>query len=270
MLPSGRPSHALGDLPGPIHDTAARGFAADADRYAYGRPDYPRALDGWLRKDVGLGPDSTVVDLGAGTGKFIPRLQSTGAAVIGIEPLPLMRARLCADYPRVDARSGTADAIPLPDAAVDAVVCAQSFHWFATTEALAEIARVLRPGGVLALVWNVRDTSVPWVARLTDIAARYEGDTPRYHSGDWRRAFPAPRFGPLVEKRFDHAHVGSPEAVVVQRFLSVSFIAALPADERATVEERLRALIDSEPMLAGRETVSMPYRTDAFCCVRAG
>ena len=192
----------------PIHRAAARGFGDGADRYANGRPDYPEALDGWLRDTVGLAPGKVVVDLGAGTGKFVPRLLATGADVVAIEPVDAMRARLAADFPDVDARAGTAEGLPFADASIDTVVCAQAFHWFATAAAVAEIARVVRPGGVLALVWNVRDETLPWVRALTGLMAPYEGDAPRFRSGDWRRVFPAPGFGPLAETRFRHAHFG--------------------------------------------------------------
>ena len=252
-----------------VHDVARAGFTADAAGYARGRPDYPVALDAWLRDAVGLGPATTVVDLGAGTGKFVPRLRSTGATVIAVEPVDAMRARLANDHPAVDARAGAAEAIPLADASVHAVVCAQAFHWFATPAAVAEIARVVAPGGVLGLVWNVRDESVPWVRRLTGIITPFEGAAPRFHRGDWRNVFPAPGFGPLEETRFAHVHVGTAEQVIVDRFLSVSFIAALPADERADVEARLRSLIAEEPALAGREEIAFPYATVAYRTVRS-
>ena len=251
-----------------VHRAAARGFALNADSYANGRPDYPPALDRWLVDAVGLRPGTTVADLGAGTGKFVPRLRSTGAAIVAIEPGDAMRTRLMADFPEVDARSGTAEAIPLPDASIDAIVCAQAFHWFARPEALAEIARVLVPGGTLALVWNVRDESVPWVRKLTGLIDPYEGDAPRFRSGTWRTVFPAPGFGPLVESWFDHVHFGPPEQTIVDRFLSVSFVAALPEAERVRVAANLRALIAGEPELAGRGTIAFPYRTIACCCVR--
>jgi SAM-dependent methyltransferase len=248
----------------PVHRAASQGFTDNADGYARGRPDYPVALDDWLRDAVGLGPGRVAVDLGAGTGKFVPRLAATGADVVAIEPVDAMRAQLARAFPAIDARPGTADAMPLADASVDAVVCAQAFHWFATAPAVSEIARVLKPGGVLALVWNVRDESVPWVERVTGLMTPYEGDTPRYYKGDWRRVFPAPGFGPLDCARFPHVHAGAPEQVIVDRFLSVSFIAPLPADERARFEAALRALIADEPALTGREIVEMPYETVAF------
>lgn len=253
----------------PTRHAAVLGFAANAEGYARGRPDYPAAIDRWLRDAAGLGPDTTVVDLGAGTGKFVPRLMTTGARIIAVEPAAAMLARLAVDFPQVDARTGSAEAMPLDDASVDAVVCAQAFHWFATPAAMAEIARVVKPGGVLALIWNVRDEAVDWVRRLTAIAMPYEGDAPRYYKGDWRAVFPAAGFGPLDASRFAHEHVGTPEQVIVDRFLSVSFIAALPADERAVVEGRLRRLIAEEPTLARRETIAFPYETVAFRCVRS-
>ncbi|HKE95520.1 MAG TPA: class I SAM-dependent methyltransferase, partial [Povalibacter sp.] len=146
-----------------IHHAAAEGFSARADMYAKGRPEYPPELEGWLRDTLGLGIGATVVDLGAGTGKFIPRLLATGAAIVAVEPIVAMRAQLAAAFPDVRALSGTAECIPLADESVDVVICAQAFHWFATQAALSEIRRVLKPGGYLGLVWNVRDESVNWV-----------------------------------------------------------------------------------------------------------
>lgn len=247
-----------------VHATAATGFEAGADAYARGRPDYPAALDRWLRDKLQLGSRKAVLDLGAGTGKFTPRLLATGASVIAVEPVAAMRAKLSASYPNVSALDGTAEAIPLPNASLDAVVCAQAFHWFATAAALAEIRRVLKPDGALALIWNVRDKSVDWVRATDDILAPYEGDAPRYHTGKWRAVFPAEGFGPLVETQFPHAHTGTSEDVIVDRQLSVSFIAALPAEERQKVAADMRALIARTPELAGKAEVTFPYVTSVF------
>lgn len=251
-----------------VHDSAARGFAAQADAYARGRPEYPDAIVGWLSSALGLGPGRRVVDLGAGTGKFTRRLLETGADVVAVEPVAAMRERLAERVPGVPALDGTAQSMPLPDASTDAVVCAQAFHWFATRDALVEIRRVLRPGGVLGLVWNERDESVDWVEALTHIVTPYEGDTPRFRKGTWRAPFDGTLFGMPEETVLAHAHVGGAQEVIVDRFLSVSFIAALPDPERAAVERQLRALVDSHPALRGRETIAFPYRTRAFRCVR--
>jgi SAM-dependent methyltransferase len=249
-----------------VHPSAAQGFAAAAEAYVRGRPSYPAELLPWLTGRVALGPGRTCVDLGAGTGKFTRLLLQTGAEVIAVEPVAEMRAQLVAGLDGIRALEGTAQALPLQDASVDAVLCAQAFHWFATEAALAEIHRVLRPEGRLGLVWNVRDESVDWVAALTAILSPFEGATPRFHKGEWRRPFTGAPFTGLEETRFPHQHVGPPREVIVDRNLSVSFIASLPAAGRAQVEERLLELIASHPQLRGRETVAFPYVTHAYCC----
>ena len=153
-----------------VHKAAQQGFEKEAQAYARGRPDYPAALSAWLAQALGLGPGREVADVGAGTGKFTALLATTGATVVGVEPVDAMRAKIDAlQLPTLRAVAGTAQAIPLPSCTLDAVVCAQAFHWFATREALDEFHRVLRPGGKLGLVWNVRDESVDWVAELTTI-----------------------------------------------------------------------------------------------------
>ena len=274
--PTGTVPGDAGAVPGragvSVLDVAQRGFTAAAGLYGRGRPDYPPALAVWLRDSLGLGPGRTAVDLGAGTGKFTGLLADTGAAVTAIEPVDAMLAELARDRPGVRALAGSAQAMPLPDGSIDVVVCAQAFHWFATREALDEIHRVLSPGGRLGLVWNVRDQRVDWVAELTSIIEPYEGDAPRHHTGAWRHPFEVgpSGFGPLAVTHFDHVHSGPQEEVVVDRFLSVSFIAALPEDERNRVAARLRALCAEHPALRGRSTVDFPYRTEAWVCRRDG
>ena len=251
-----------------VHPAAAKGFAGGAESYRRGRPDYPPETDAWLRHDLGIGPSSTVLDLGAGTGKFTARLVASGAAVFAVEPVTEMRAGLAEHVPAADVRAGTAEAIPLPDASLDAVVCATSFHWFATPAALAEIRRVLKPGGRLGLIWNVRDQTVPWVARFTSLLETHNTTAPRHHHGEWRSVFPAEGFSDLVETTFRHAHIGDPEDVIVRRGLSVSFIAALPVASQTAIADDLRALIAATPELAGRSEVAFPYLTQGYCAER--
>ena len=249
-----------------IHPSAGAGFAAKADAYAKGRPDYPPQVTAWLETDVGLRAGKSALDLGSGTGKFLPYLQATGAAITAVEPVAEMRARLRARHPDITALQGTATRIPLADATLDAVVCAQSFHWFATPAALAEIRRVLKPGGTLGLIWNNRDLSVPWVAAIEAVTEPYLGDTPSQTSGDWRRLFPAVGFGPLSESVYAHRHRGHPDTVIIDRILSVSYIAALPTAEQERVVAKIRAVIAGTPDLAGRSEVTFPYQTTAYRC----
>lgn len=269
-----------------VHRAAAQGFAVAAGAYASGRPDYPGEIVGWLRDALGLRAGQVALDLGAGTGKFTPNLLATGADVIAVEPVASMRAQLSAPMrtqlsttmPQSRVTSGvdqvlrvldgTAQAMPLPDACVDAVVCAQAFHWFASRDALREIHRVLRPGGRLGLVWNVRDESIDWVARLTELVTPLEGDAPRFHRGTWREPFDGLLFGALRESVFGYLHTGSAQEVIIDRFMSVSFIAALPDAPRAAFELRLRELVDTHPALCAAGTVAFPYRTHAYWCER--
>lgn len=251
-----------------VHHSAAAGYKTGADTYVRGRPDYPPQVAEWLSETLGLNAGKTVIDLGAGTGKFTGRLVATGAQVIAVEPVPQMLEKLSDAFPDVLAVSGTAMDLPLPDASVDVVVCAQAFHWFASTEALTEIARVLKPGGRLGLVWNLRDTKVSWVPKLDAIINALEGDTPRYYTGAWREAFPHPAFGPLQAQYFSHGHTGAPEDVIFNRVRSTSFIAALPEEQRERVDEQMRALIAGEPDLRGKDVVTVPYETVAFVAVK--
>ena len=252
-----------------VHPIATGGYGRSADSYVRGRPDYPPAALDWLRSDLGLGPGQTALELGSGTGKFTRLLVETGADIAAVEPVAAMLDELRRSLPAVTALQGTAQRIHAADASADAVICAQAFHWFASADSLAEIHRVLKPGGMLGLIWNVRDQPVGWVAELTRIMAPYEGDAPRYDHGEWRRVFPAKGFGDLHERTFVHSHIGPAEQVIVDRVASVSFIAALPGETRATVLAEVRALIASTPELAGKKEVRMPYVTRAYWCIAA-
>src|ERR1700733_8601686 len=251
-----------------VHDAALQGFSRAAVSYGRGRPGYPEALLAWLQQKLRLGPETTAVDLGAGTGKSSQLLLRTGAHVLAVEPVDAMRVQLLQSLPGLTAIAGTARSMPLEDASLDAVVCAQAFHWFANREALQEIHRVLRPRGKLGLVWNVRDEAVDWVAAITAIMAPYEGDAPRFHTGQWPRMFPNELFSDPEEFSVPQQHTGSAQQVIIDRFLSVSFIAALPQVERVEVAARLSALITTHPQLKDREVIAVPYRTLAYSCER--
>ena len=144
-----------------MHARARRSFGAVAATYARYRPGYPAAALDWA---LAPAPGGEVLDLGAGTGKVTEALlRRPGVRVTAVDPDPAMLAQFRADFPTVDAHEGTAERIPLPAVAVDAVVVGTAWHWFDRALAEPEIARVLRPGGVLVVLWNGDDDTVEWV-----------------------------------------------------------------------------------------------------------
>jgi SAM-dependent methyltransferase len=238
-----------------VHRAAAEGFARSADAYERGRPGYPDAAIRFLVER--LPPAARVLDLAAGTGKLTRPLLAAGVEVIAVEPVDEMRALL--PGPALD---GTAEAIPVDDAAVDGVTVGQAFHWFDGDAALAEIARVLRPRGLLALVWNRRVEDDPVNQAIDAIVDSHRGEVPTHRGDAWRAAFDrTPLFGPLEERVFENSQeldAGGLEA----RVGSISFIASLEPAERATVLERARAI-------AGAGAVTIPYRTEVHTWTRS-
>ena len=241
-----------------VHRAAAAGFAARAADYERGRPGYPPAAVAALTTELDVGRGSVIVDLAAGTGKLSRELAGRGARVVAVEPVAEMRALI---GPGIEALEGTAEAIPVADGTADAVTVAQAFHWFDGDRALAEIHRVLRPGGGLALIWNRRREDDELTAAVEEIIGPYRADTPHHRTGRWRDAFDRTElFGPLEQRLFGHTQRLDAE-LIAMRFGSASFIASLPDPERLAVLERLRALADSGP-------AEVRYRTELFTCRR--
>jgi SAM-dependent methyltransferase len=237
-----------------IHPAAGAGFAREAEIYARSRPSYHPALVEHVVASYGSG---TIVDLGAGTGIFTGQLIAAGCSPIAVEPVAAMRAELADRFPAAEVRSGTAEHTGLEPASVDAVMAATSFHWFDQPTAMAEIVRILRPGGHLVCVWNVRDESIEWMRRWTEITDRYAGDTPRHRTMRWRRAIDAdPRFELVEEWAIANPVPTTPDGVV-GRTRSTSFIAALDPDTKNGVLAAVRALV--EPL---GPTFDLPYRSE--------
>lgn len=247
--------------PGSDLHPATQGFERAADAYERGRPDYPAAGVDALVERLDLRPGRVVLDLAAGTGKLTRLLAPSGAEVIAVEPIAEMRAKI----EGARALEGTAEAIPLADVSVDAVTVAQAFHWFRPDEALREIHRVLRPGGGLALIWNVRDERDPLQAGATEIIRPLEADVPRRHKRDWRSVLDdsGGLFTPSELVLFDHEQLVDEDAFV-ERFTSISFVAAAPPDVRADVESQLRDLVRD----AGSQ-IRLPYVTELYLATRA-
>lgn len=231
----------------------ATSFAEVADAYERGRPEYPVDAIRWL---VGDEP-ADVVDLGAGTGKLTRGLVALGHRVTAVEPLAEMLEHLRRAVPEAQATEGSAEQIPLADATADVVACAQAFHWFDHVAALPEIARVLRPGGRLALVWNSRDDREEWVGELSEaILGREtiaEGDAlePLIGSG---------LFGPVEQETFAFVQRLDREALL-DLVLSRSYCAVMTPEERAPRLARVEALYDAH---AGPDGIALPYLTECF------
>jgi Uncharacterized protein conserved in bacteria len=247
-----------------IHESAAKGFAAGADAYERGRPDYALEAVAALVRELEIGPGKRVLDLAAGTGKLTRQLVGTGADIVAVEPIAEMRAKLVAAVPSAEALEGTAERIPLPNDSVDAVVVGQAFHWFDGVRAVSEIRRVLRPTGALGLIWQSRELARPWIERLEGIIDRADAGTPRFRSGAWREAFDrVALFDPISEASFGHVQRSDAETMV-DRVASISYVAALPADRRTAVLDEVRALLATDPDTANAEVIELPYRARIF------
>jgi SAM-dependent methyltransferase len=234
----------------------AGSFGTVAATYAAVRPGYPAAAVRW-----GLPPDARVaLDLGAGTGKVTEALVSLGLTVHAVEPDERMLEELRRAVPAARARTGSAEEIPLPDASVDAVLVGHAFHWFGPA-ALDEMARVLRPGGTVALLWNLRDDHTDWVERIGTLIAQGAQDSTRFES-------PIPFTG--------HALLTAPVRHTVRHTQRIDragllalagtrgYVLALPPDRRRAVLDEVAHLIDTHPALAGRDEFDLPYVTEVW------
>jgi SAM-dependent methyltransferase len=249
-----------------INQVAACGFERAGEEYERGRPGYPADAISVLVQELGLGPERTIIDLAAGTGKLTRALVATGARVIAVEPVAGMRAQLVSAVPQAEVREGTAEAIPLPDAAADALLVAQAFHWFDAPRAAREIHRVLVPGGGLGVIWNEWDESVDWVGQMQEMVHAYAGDAPRAATTRWPEQLGATGlFGALSERTFPHIVSGDLDALTA-RVSSVSYISALDDPERENLLRRVRALVATHPETRDLDRLPMPYTTRVAWC----
>jgi SAM-dependent methyltransferase len=235
-----------------MSDQHARSFGAVADAYDRGRPTYPADAATWL---IGDSP-ATVLELGAGTGKLTHQLVALGHEVHASDPDKTMLAILARDLPDVPVSVSGAEEIPSPDASYDVVVVAQAFHWFDHEKALPEIARVLRPGGRLALVWNERDERIPWVRKLGRIIGSQEqGTDPRPVLAD------SGLFGEVEAESFKQWQ-GVDRESIVDLVTSRSHVAVL--DEEGREAKRREVLAFYDDYGRGMDGMQLPYVVSCF------
>jgi len=194
-----------------------------------------------------------VLDVGAGTGKLTRQLLDRGLDVVAVEPSGGMRDQLERAVPGVTVHPGSAEAIPLPDGSVDAVLVAQAWHWVDLGRAVPEVARVLVPGGQLGLVWNIRDEREDWVAEL----GRIMRDPNDHRRQD--RGIIGPPFGPVEHRDVGWRHRIS-AAELIDLAASRSYVITMPDEQRAAVLAGVRRLADR----AGSGELVLPYVTECY------
>ena len=249
----------------------ASSFGAAAAQYAQHRAGYAEAAIAWCLAPVSGAQPVRVVDLGAGTGILTGALARLGTDVIAVEPDQSMLAELRRQLPGVRAVDGSAEALPLPDRCVDAVLCGQAMHWFDLDRALPEIARVLTPGGVLAGLWNVDDDRVGWVAGLAAVSrtratlSRWRA-TPDADSEQGALRAGSTWFSPVEQHEFDHGRLRSADSLVAA-IATTSRILVMDEAERTRTLAAIRDFLHRQPETSAGE-FTLPLVTVALRAVR--
>ncbi len=249
----------------PRIDPLARAFSTVAEGYEIGRPPYPAEPIDWAWQQLGLGDAATVIDLAAGTGKVSRMLAPRAARLIAVEPLPEMRRVLIAQVPQAELLDGTAERIPLPDAAAEAVFVGEAFHWFDGDRALPEINRVLRPDGGLVMLFGDSDwDDLPWNAELRARLDRVSrpGVRPenRPWTGLWQKPFErSSQFDPLERAEFPFVQRFTIDGFV-RLVTTWSFVAALDDGERDALVADIAGMIRAH----GVEQFDVPSSVDVY------
>lgn len=240
-------------------------FGLAASDYEIGRPSYPSDAVACLlgsARPTNPGEQIKILDVGAGTGKLTRAIIAAGHQPVALDPDPVMLAKLAEAMPEVQALRGHAEKIPAPDASFDAAVAGQSWHWVQPAAASTEIGRVVRPGGILGLIWNIRDTRADWVAEMSRImhnsrAEEYvETQVPEVREP----------FGPLASETFDWARPMT-RADLTAMVRSRSYLITADPETRASVERQLGGLF-TDLGLHDDVTIELPYVTHAFTATR--
>ncbi|KAF0689285.1 Aste57867_19264 [Aphanomyces stellatus] len=266
MVATSRPTAA-------VHAIAKQGFV-NGSFYDKARPSFPvEALAHLIPSSLDR-TSSHVLEIGSGTGKFTALLASVfdGDRLTTVEPVAGMRAAFAANFPAIPCVDGTAEHLPLADASHDAIYLAQTFHWCDNVEALTEMARVLRPRGVLGLVWNMEDDRTPWVAALRAIYQRFDGVAPQYRSGKWEAIF---RDQTIFDYPLQHVQIERHVPVdgidqIWHRVLSKSYVQSLSTDAIEDLKAEVYAILDTATFDRDADgKILYPYVTDAYVTTKS-
>ncbi|CAF3775320.1 unnamed protein product [Adineta steineri] len=250
-----------------MNAVAAEGFEKAAEVYEQARPTYPPdAID--FIKSLHDKPN-VIVDLGAGTGKLTRLLGSMGAQeIVAIEPVAAMRENLKKIPIITKIIDGTAEHIPFDDSSIDIIICAQSFHWFATHHALTELNRVLKSNGLLILIWNNSDNQgIEWADNITKYVDSFKPkDVSRYKSMEWKAVFDNQNlFSSLQQKQFSHKQRVTRD-LVLNRILSTSFVAALSSEEQTKLVDNVKKMLNDIEEIRNVNEFDITHRTDVYWC----
>eukprot|EP00271_Cylindrocystis_brebissonii_P007869 TRINITY_DN21761_c0_g1_i1.p1 TRINITY_DN21761_c0_g1~~TRINITY_DN21761_c0_g1_i1.p1 ORF type:complete len:283 (+),score=33.42 TRINITY_DN21761_c0_g1_i1:135-983(+) len=270
-----------------MHKVAEKGFNVDQSHYETARPGYPSAVIDFVSTTIlpDLGSQDgakklAVLDLAAGTGKFTRLLQPFGiGTLIAVEPSPGMRKEFLSKHPELQIVDGSAMSLPFSDNVFDAIFIAQAFHWFSSVRALVEIARVLKPGGSVTLLWNMEDRSkFQWVGKLRDLYEVYDEGIPQYRKGVWRAPFDPDVADngqvfeafelPFQEQMFRHSVKNTKESIW-RRVLSKSYVAVLDTEKQDGLKTEIEKVLEAEgegigwyEEEGGRMVVDFPFTTE--------
>ena len=251
-----------------VHHVAQQGFTRGANLYEQVRPSYPTEVIDFL-KSLSDETPNVVVDIGAGTGKLTRLLGRLNAnELIAIEPVAEMRGNLKNIPIITKIIDATAEKLPLDDHTVDILCCAEAFHWFATHSALAEFHRVLKPNGRLVLIWNSdRQTDKQWRLNIKKYIQSFRPpETINYRGMEWKKAFDDQKyFSTLEENQFKNFQKITRD-LAIKRALSISFIAALPAEERTKVAEHIQEILNNAEEIRGMDEFDMEHISNVYWC----
>eukprot|EP01100_Stratorugosa_tubuloviscum_P008131 TRINITY_DN338_c0_g3_i1.p1 TRINITY_DN338_c0_g3~~TRINITY_DN338_c0_g3_i1.p1 ORF type:complete len:289 (+),score=139.43 TRINITY_DN338_c0_g3_i1:39-905(+) len=287
-----------------MHSIAAVGFGNQADAYEKARPSYPIDAVQNLIQQLNLTDNNNnnnenndetqkkekfVIEIGAGTGKFTRLLKNhKNLKILAVEPVENMRIQFQNIIPDIEIIDGFANKLPIESGVADAVIAAQSFHWFATRETLLEFHRVLKPNGKLGLIWNRNDDSANWVSKFTTYLLQFETDVPQFIHYKWRNIFNECQdlFGPSNEIEFQHYEHNCSKELIWQRVLSRSYIAAMNNEQQEIIKTNIYKILnenieefkqnlnndnnnnnESSDVIATPTTI-FPYKTLIFWCTK--